>query len=135
MIVWVCSNRLTLFYNTEDERLMEIDCFINQTVGLIISRQGWIAVPPEHLRSHLVTKHDLYSSAEELESILQSYSVMSLNEATDFIQYTDTLPELIGGLPSVEEGYLCFEVSISCQFMVDDTRSFWSASSRKESEH
>jgi hypothetical protein len=41
-------------------------------------------------------------------------------DATDFVKYTDRLPELIGGLPIVEEGYKC---SISCHwFMVDDTR-------------
>src|SRR5271170_1214002 len=60
---------------------------------------------PEHLRSHLVTKHDISCSAEELESILQSYSMMSLKDVTDFVKYIDTLPEPIVGLPIMEEGY------------------------------
>ena len=64
-------------------------------------------MPPDHLRSHLVTKHDLYRSAEELESILRSHSVMSLDSVADFIKYTDTLPEPICGLPIVEDGYKC----------------------------
>lgn len=64
-------------------------------------------MPPEHLRSHLVTKHDLHYSAEELEAILESHSVMSLNDATEFVKYTDILPEPISGIPIVEEGYRC----------------------------
>ena len=101
------SERVKLTVPSEDELLRGIDCFINQRVGLIICRQCRVAVPPEHLRSHLVTKHDLYRSAEELEFILHSYSVMSLNDATEFVKYTDTLPELISGIPIVEEGYKC----------------------------
>jgi hypothetical protein len=54
-----------------------------------------------------VTKHDIYRSAEELKSILQSYSVMSLNDAIEFVKYTDTLSEPISGIPIVEEGYKC----------------------------
>lgn len=64
-------------------------------------------MPPEHLRSHLVTKHSIYRSAEQLESILQSYSIMSLDDATSFIKYTDTLPEPISGISIVEQGYKC----------------------------
>ena len=104
---FIVSERAELTVRSDDESLQEIDCFINQRLGLIICRQCQIAVPPEHLRSHLVTKHDLYYSAEELESMLQSYSVMSLNDTTEFIEYTDTLPEPIGGLPILEEGYKC----------------------------
>ena len=96
-----------LFLIVEDEGLLQINCFINERAGLIICSHCRIAVPPEHLRSHLVTKHDVYRSAEELESILQSHSVMSLEGAVEFVKYTDTVPEPIGGLPIVEEGYKC----------------------------
>ena len=95
------------FPHAEEEGLLEINCFINESVGLIICRHCCIAVPPEHLRSHLMTKHDLYRSAEELESILDSYSVMSLEDTMAFVKYIDTLPESIGGLPVVENGYKC----------------------------
>jgi len=110
---WVSSSdqyALSLLFFSlivEDKALLEIDCFINEKVGLVICRHCSIAVVPEHLRSHLMTKHDLYRSAEELESILRSHPVMSLNDATAFVKYTDTLSEPINGLPIMEEGYKC----------------------------
>ena len=109
--MWVSSiicAELTIFPLMADNKaLLEIDCFINQRLGLIICRQDQIAVLPEHLQSHLITKHDLYHSAEALESDLESYSVMSLKDATEFVKCTDMLPEPIDGLPIVEEGYKC----------------------------
>ena len=54
-----------------------------------------------------MTKHDLHHSAEELESILKSYSVMSLKDSIVFLKHINILKEPIGGLPVVEEGYKC----------------------------
>ena len=74
----------------DDQGLQKINCFINKTCGLRVCRSCQVDV--SHLRCSLVTKHDLYRSAEEPESILRSHPVMSLKDATDFVRYTDTLP-------------------------------------------
>jgi hypothetical protein len=81
--------------------------------------------------SIFVTKHDVYRSAEELESILQSHSVMSVQDAIEFVEYTDPLPEPIDGIPIVEEGYKC----LRCLYHAGSWPvMLQSASSRKESE-
>ena len=77
----------------DDQGLLTINCFINKTCGPWVTRSGQVNVPHEHLRSHLVTKHDRYHSAEELEYIFRSHPVMSLKDTTDFLKYTDTLSE------------------------------------------
>jgi len=52
-------------------------------------------------------KHEIYRPAESLETLLESYSVMSLKDTIEFIERTDILSESIGGLPIIEEGYKC----------------------------
>ena len=52
-------------------------------------------------------KHEIYHPAESLETLLGSYSVMSLKDTTEFMERTDIVSEPIGGLPIIEEGYKC----------------------------
>ena len=77
------------------------------TYKLIICHQCRVGIAPEHLRSHLITKHKIYHPTELLETLLRSYSVMSLKDTIEFIERTDILSEPIGGLPTLYSALSC----------------------------
>ena len=107
---WVETKRLTylivpvtltqihfgLDLSLDDRDLRQINCFINHTYGLIVCSEGQAGMEPEHLRSHLVTKHEIF--------IVESNHWNSFWNHTRWCRWKH---EPIDGLPIIEEKYKC----------------------------
>src|SRR5271169_5003873 len=64
------------------------------------------AVPPEHVKMHLSSKHQIYYSRDALESIFSNHELMSLESLEAFKNETNKLENAINGI-LVEEGHKC----------------------------
>lgn len=87
----------------DDEQLRKIQCLVNERMEFIICRQCELAVAPEHLRTHLASKHKIYCSHDTLQSIKQKYVLKSLDSIVMFREETTVLDTAIAGV-QVREG-------------------------------
>lgn len=92
----------------DDVQLREIECMVNERMELIICRRCELAVAPEHLRTHLASKHKIYCSHDALESIKQNHVLLSLDSIIRFKEETTVLDTAIAGV-STREGYKCLK--------------------------
>ncbi len=92
----------------DDEQLRKIECMVNERMEFIICRRCELAVAPEHLRTHLASKHKIYCSHDTLQSIQQAHVLKSLDSIIMFREETTVLETAIAGVP-VREGYKCLE--------------------------
>jgi len=83
----------------EDEDLCKIDCMINERMKLIICGRCDKAIPPEHLQTHVSSKHKIYCSYETVESIISGHRLMSLDSIIEFKENIKELESVIGGIP------------------------------------
>jgi len=88
--------------------LNKINCMINEELKLIICRECDTAVPPEHLQTHVSSKHKINCSHDMIESIVSGRGLMSLESIIEFKENTAMLESAIGGIP-VRQGYKCLK--------------------------
>ncbi len=92
----------------EDNDLCKINCMINKRMRLIICRGCDKAVPPEHLQTHVTSKHKIYCSHDVVESIVSGRRLMTLDSIIELRENMKQLESPIGGIP-VRIGYKCLK--------------------------
>src|SRR6266496_3170488 len=75
---------------------------------LIICRGCDKAVPPEHLQTHVTSKHKIYCSHDVVESIVSGRRLMTLDSIIELRENMKQLESPIGGIP-VRSGYKCLK--------------------------
>ena len=81
---------------------------INEKLKLIICRRCDKTVAPEHLQTHVSSKHKIYCSHDTVQSIVTGRRLMSLDAIIAFRGNTKELESPIGGIP-VRKGHKCLK--------------------------
>jgi hypothetical protein len=72
---------------------------INEKLKSIICRRCDKVVAPEHLQTHVSSKHKIYCSHDTVKSIVTGRRLMSLDAIIEFRENTKQLESPIGGIP------------------------------------